>query len=204
MNNSILNIEVQKFINFNLNSELASLLFKKSPFQEVDIKELVEQIEAKNKCKSKLPTWYNTENIYYPNKLNIEQTSSEITADYKSRLVSGKSLIDITGGFGVDSFYFSKQMKNVIHCEWNKELSSIVSHDYKQLQVSNIETKAVNGLDYLSSQKQAFDWIYIDPSRRHVGKGKVFFLKDCEPNLPEYLHIDAVVIPEGFLKLRFF
>ncbi len=34
---------------------------------------------------------------------------------------------------------------------------------------------------------QKFSWIYIDPSRRNDIKGKVFLLKDCEPNVPELL-----------------
>ena len=50
----------------------------------------------KKKCKNKLQTWFNTEDIYYPNKLNIEQTSSEITAHYKSQLISGNSVGYIT------------------------------------------------------------------------------------------------------------
>src|SRR5690606_8625304 len=33
------------------------------------------------------------------------------------------------------------------------------------------------------------DWIYIDPSRRHNQKGKVFLLKDCIPDITENLHL---------------
>ena len=29
--------------------------------------------------------------------------------------------------------------------------------------------------------------IYVDPTRRHETKGKVFFLKDCEPNIVDHL-----------------
>ncbi|HPF96453.1 MAG TPA: class I SAM-dependent methyltransferase, partial [Mangrovimonas sp.] len=81
MNEAVLNIEIQEFINSNLNSEITKLLFKGSPFQQVSIQDITEQIESKNKCKNKLPTWFNTPNIYFPNKLNIEQTSSEVTAN---------------------------------------------------------------------------------------------------------------------------
>lgn len=186
MNKSILNIEIQEFINSNLNSEITKLVLKGSPFPHVSIQELTEQIESKNKCKNKLPTWFNTPNIYYPNKLNIEQTSSEITAQYKSQLVSGKSLLDLTGGFGIDCYYFSKRIESVTHCEWNQELSTIVQHNCKQLQ-THINTQATNGLEFLSDHDDYFDWIYVDPSRRHDSKGKVFFLRDCEPNLPEHL-----------------
>ena len=134
-----------------------------------------------------MPTWFNTSNIYYPNKLNIEQTSSETTAAYKAKLISGKTIVDVTGGFGVDAFYFSKHFDDVIHCELNPELSQIVAYNYEQLKVSNIQTLAVDGIDFILNSKIFFDWIYIDPSRRHDSKGKVFFLKDCLPNVPEHL-----------------
>ncbi|RLD26113.1 MAG: class I SAM-dependent methyltransferase [Bacteroidetes bacterium] len=189
MNNRVLNTEIQKFINDNLDSEITHLLLKGISFEGVEAREIIEQIEAKKKCKSKLPTWFNSENIYYPNKLNIEQTSSEITAQYKSQLISGHSIIDITGGFGGDSFYFSKQFKNVTHCEIDDELSQIVKHNYKQLNANNINSFNVDGIVYLNKATETFDWIYTDPSRRHDTKGKVFFLKDCLPNIPKHLDL---------------
>ncbi|TJY31877.1 THUMP-like domain-containing protein [Pontimicrobium aquaticum] len=189
MNKDILNTVVQDFINNNIKADITSLLLKKLVFNNVDIKEVVEQIEAKKRCKIKLPTWFNTSNIYYPNKLNIEQTSSEIAAKYKSQLIKGSSIIDLTGGFGVDSFYFSKSFKEVTHCEINKTLSNIVSHNYNQLGVDNIITLNVNGIDYLKNTFKHYDWIYVDPSRRHDSKGKVFYLKDCLPNIPKYIDL---------------
>ena len=189
MNNDILNIDIQEFIDNNLNSDIVSLLLKGTPFSSVKAKTIIAQIEAKKRCKTKLPTWFSTHKIYYPNKLNIEQTSSEITAAYKSKLISGNTIIDLTGGFGVDCYYFSKYFKAVTHCEINKALSEIVAYNYKQLNASTINTVNSDGLDYLTASKERFDWIYIDPSRRHDSKGKVFFLKDCLPNIPEYLEL---------------
>ena len=187
MNKQLLNTEIQAFINSNLDTNIASLLLKGIDFPSLETKEIIEQIEAKKRCKTKLSTWFSTENIYYPNKLNIEQTSSETTAKHKARLLKGKTIIDLTGGFGVDCYYFSKQFKQVIHCEINEELSQIVTHNYQQLAVENIQTIAQDGLAYLQNTEISLDWIYIDPSRRHDSKGKVFFLKDCLPNVPEHL-----------------
>lgn len=185
MNNSILQKEVQEFIHKNLNTNITKLILKGSPFDTISIQELSNQIISKQKSKTKLPKWFAKEAIYYPAKISIEQTSSEVTAKYKSDLVSGELLIDITGGFGVDAFYFSKKFEQVIHTEINEKLSEIVAHNYKQLEVNNIKTIATNGLDYLKNSSQKFDCIYIDPSRRDELKGKVFLLKDCLPNVPE-------------------
>ncbi|WP_271405026.1 class I SAM-dependent methyltransferase [Tenacibaculum soleae] len=185
MNKHILHPEVQQFIIDNLNSDITKLILKGSPFNNITIQELSNQIISRQKSKNKLPNWFNTQNIYYPPKISIEQTSSEITAEYKANLLSGSNFIDITGGFGIDAFYFAKKFKNVIHSEINDELSKIVAHNYQQLKVNNIQTVASDGLEFLKNNGQKFDCIYIDPSRRDDVKGKVFLLKDCLPNVPE-------------------
>ena len=189
MNTNILNKAVQEYINTNLKSDITKLILKGSPFETISIQELAEQIIAKNKCEKKLPTWFLTDNIYYPNKLNIEQTSSEITAKYKSNIVSGNTLIDITGGLGVDTYYFSQKIKDVTHCEINADLSEIVAHNYKQLNSTNINNYIGDGLDFLKNSTVKYDWIYIDPSRRNDKKGKVFLLADCLPNVTENLDL---------------
>lgn len=183
MNKHLLNTGNQLFIKNNTSADISSLLLKKIVFKDVNQQELIEQIEAKKRCQNKLKTWYNTPNIYYPNKLNIEQTSSEITAEYKANLVSGKSLIDLTGGFGVDCFYFSKKVVSVSHCEINPSLSEIVNYNFKQLKCNNIKTIVGDGIKYLKNTSENFNWIYIDPSRRNDSKGKVFLLSDCLPNV---------------------
>lgn len=189
MNLDILNIEIQEFINTNLNSDISNLVLKGVAFAGVDTKSIIEQIEAKKRSEKKLSTWFNTEHIYYPNKLNIEQTSSEITAQYKASLVSGNNLIDLTGGFGVDAYHFSKQIKNVIHCEIDTELSNLVKHNYKVLNVSNIACKNESGTEVLKQIGQQFDWIYIDPSRRDDSKKKVFLISDCTPNAKTFQNL---------------
>jgi 16S rRNA G966 N2-methylase RsmD len=188
LNERILHKDVQDFIRQNLKSNLTQLILKGSPFDGITVQELANQIVTQQKSEKKLPTWFQTENIYYPPKLNLEQTSSEVTANYKASLVSGKLIIDIPGGFGVDCVAFSKQFKKVTHCEQNEELSQIASYNFKQLGIDNIETIAGDGIAYLKPSNKPFDCIYVDPSRRSDVKGKVFLLKDCEPNLPEHLN----------------
>ena len=186
---NILKKEVQDFINQNLNSDISKLLFKGSPFADVDIKELVNQIEAKNKSKTKLNTWFNAKNIVFPAKLSIEQTSSEKTAQFKSSLFGGKSAIDLTGGFGIDSFYFANNFGHFIHCEYNKELSDIVKHNFSVLGKNNVDFISGDGLEYLKNTSEKFDLIYLDPARRSDVKGKVFMLADTQPNPVENLEL---------------
>jgi 16S rRNA G966 N2-methylase RsmD len=188
LNLDILDSKIQEFINLNIGVPASKLALQKNPFPGVEWISIINQIAAKSKAKDKLPTWFSTQNIIYPSKISIEQTSSEKTALYKSSIVSGENLIDLTGGFGIDDYYFSKKIKNVTHCEINPELSNIVQHNCKQLNSNNITCYAEDSFETLSKTNTKWDWIYIDPSRRSDTKGKVFMLKDCLPNVPENLN----------------
>jgi hypothetical protein len=187
LDSSLLHPEIQKFITANIGADISKLALQKNPFPNVNWIAILNQIATKTKAKDKLPTFFKTENIIYPSKISVEQTSSEKTALYKASIVSGDTLIDLTGGFGVDDLYFSKIMKNVIHCEIDEELSKLVQHNFEVLGIQNIQCELGDSSIYLDKTQTKFDWIYIDPSRRNDTKGKVFMLKDCLPNVPELL-----------------
>ena len=108
LNYSVLKPKIQQFIDQNINVDVSKLALQKNPFPGTDWTLILQQLAAKQKAKTKLPTWFESKNILYPSKISVEQTSSEKTAEYKASLVFGESLIDLTGGFGVDDFYFSK------------------------------------------------------------------------------------------------
>lgn len=185
----LLQPEVQAYIKAHSQDNLADLAFKKNPFPAIPLADLLTQIESKQKSKHKLSKWYNTDAIVFPSKLSIEQTSSEECAAYKASLVEGDTLLDLTGGFGIDCYYFAQRIKQVTHCEIQPELSAIVQHNYRQLQQANITCLAGDSLAYLANSKQQFDYIYLDPARRNQNKEKVFFLSDCTPNIVEHLDL---------------
>ena len=187
MDQKLLDKKVQEFITAQVTTPIAKLALQKNPFPDIEWVAIVKQIEAKAKAKDKLPSWFETENIIYPSKISVEQTSSERTAEYKSTLVNGENLIDLTGGFGVDDYYFSKEVNQVVHCEINSDLSAIVKHNFEQLKCQNIQCYQGDSIETLQKLNTKWDWIYIDPSRRSDIKGKVFLLKDCLPKVPEHL-----------------
>ncbi|NER15928.1 THUMP-like domain-containing protein [Spongiivirga citrea] len=189
MNRHILHIEVQEFLKNYGSKDPLDLAFKKQFFEHIENKELIDQLIAKKKSKNKLPSWHRHSNIYYPTPLSIEQTSSEITAAYKASLINGASVIDITGGFGVDAFYMAKKVDTLIHCEQQKQLSEIAVHNFEQLQANNVSCVATDGIQYLKDTKSHFSWIYVDPARRDDNQQKVFFLADCIPNIPELISL---------------
>ncbi|WP_417887472.1 class I SAM-dependent methyltransferase [Zunongwangia sp.] len=198
MNTELLNPEVQKFIAEHLKSDVTKLILKGSPFPKVSGAELATQISGKKTAQKKLPVWFTT-NVIYPPKLNLEQTSSQITAKYKASLVSGSDLADLTGGFGIDSYFFSQNIKNVYYNELNENLAELAKHNFKVFNANNIEVNSGDGLEFLKSSEIKFDWIFLDPARRDNHGGKVFRLADCTPNVVEDLDLffeksDAIFI----------
>lgn len=164
-----------------------SVLLSKPFFEGVSNKELVEQIEAAKKAQNKLPTWYHSKGIFYPKKLHIEQTSSELTAAFKSNLIQANRIADLSGGLGVDTFYFAKKAKSVDHFEINPELAEIVKHNFSVLNATNIYSHNADGIAAILNSNELYDMIYIDPDRRDHQKNRVFFLSDCRPDVPTHL-----------------
>ncbi len=185
MNKALLDKEVQDYIRLNADVDVNKIILKGSPFKGIDVKEIANQIQGKKATAKKLPLWANTDGIIYPPKLNLEQSSSEITALYKSKLVKNAKLVDLTGGFGVDDFYFAKEAKEVVHCELNTQLSALAQHNNQLLGAQNITFHTGDSHEYLQKIQQT-DIIYTDPSRR-VENSKVFLLQDCEPNIIQHL-----------------
>lgn len=189
MNKELLKPEVQDFIRQNIKSDLTRLVLKGSPFSKITSAELAQQIAALATAKKKLPTWFSTNNIIYPPKINLEQSSSEITARYKASLVKGEKLLDLTGGLGVDDYCFAENLEEVIHCEINGNLSEIAKHNFQKLERNNITTHTGDGLEFLKHYPGNFNVIFLDPSRRDSHGGKVFKMADCLPNVPANLQL---------------
>ncbi len=89
--NTLLNKDIQTYISANLKTDLHSLLLKKSPFPEVSMHEIVQQIKGKQVAEKKFP-FLLKEGIIFPPQLNLEQSSSEKTALYKSEILRGRNL----------------------------------------------------------------------------------------------------------------
>ena len=199
LNKALFDREVVKFIRENQSKDIPDLILKGSPFQDITVQELAVQIKGLKVAKKKFPELYLTAGIIYPPKLNLEQTSSEITARYKASLIKGDNAIDLTGGMGIDSYYLSLNFEIFIYCEINQELAEIALHNFEVLEADNIQVRPENGLELLKNSTEKFNWVYADPARRDEHGGKVFKLEDCEPNIPAnlnmiFLHTHNVMI----------
>lgn len=174
-----------QFIQTHQDKPIAEIALLLSKHHELDKNHILNQINGLQKAKNKLPTFYKNKSIVYPVGLSMEQCSSEQTAVYKSNLVTGKSIVDLTGGFGVDAYFFSKQFDATTYVEQNTELYNLVKENFKNLN-TNIDCHNSSCEEFLKNNTKKFDLAYIDPSRRDESK-RVFKLNECTPNVVELL-----------------
>ncbi len=174
--------ESKKFISENESANPASLALKHSNDKKLLIQLLVSQVKSRQKAKNKLPEWYQTENIIFPHGVPMEQCSSELSAKYKSSLIKGKHIVDLTGGTGIDTYYISRQFEKATYVEQDEELCNLAKHNFNVLN-SNIKVENTLAQDYLNESKEHTDCYFIDPARRSVSNKKVIRIEECQPNL---------------------
>ena len=117
-------------------------------------------------------------------------------------------LADLTGGLGVDSWFFSKKASQVMYCEMLPELCKAAKHNYTILKADNITVKNTaviseaeivqqsDNHEYINAEGVSIfqtpaqiladfkpDIVYMDPARRGEGGKKVFLIEDCTPDV---------------------
>ncbi|MBR9997572.1 MAG: RsmD family RNA methyltransferase, partial [Cyclobacteriaceae bacterium] len=111
----------------------------------------------------------------------VAQASSSVAADYKSGLIRGGTVIDMTGGLGVDTYFFSRSADRVIYLEKERELADSAAHNFIRLKVNNVKVIHEECMSYIRKTREKVDCIYIDPSRRR-GSRRVFRIEEAEPD----------------------
>lgn len=191
--------KIQQYINANLNTDLHSLLLKKSPFPEVSMQELVQQIKGRKVAEKKFP-FLNNDDVIFPPNLNLEQASSQDTAEYKTQFFKGKKFIDLTCGFGIDAYFLSQNFEEITLIEQNAELLEIVKHNWEVLdRKANFINQKLE--DFLENNVEKIDLIYLDPARRDNNNRKVFLLEDLSPNIVEIQKKLGEISDEILIKL---
>ena len=166
--------------------QIEDLALQRSKYKHLSDDEwrwLLQQVEGRERTADKLPTFAAIEDWWYPVRLSCEQCSSEETARYKASLVSGEKMADLTGGYGVDTYFLSDSFSSIDYVEQNTELCRIAAHNFSNKPITIHNSTAE---EFLQTAGQ-YDLIFIDPARRDSHGGKVFRLEDCTPNVVELL-----------------
>ena len=111
----------------------------------------------------------------------------------------------MTGGLGVDSYYFSQRAAEVTYCELDPLLGAIAAHNFIVLDANNVICRfgspEGDGIVHLANSPAGFyDLVYLDPGRRS-GSQKVFMLRDCQPDILSLQSLLLEKSPRALLKL---
>ena len=185
--------DIAGFVQEHICDDTARLILNRSKWPGIDMDLAVASIECRRKLKNKVQEWHDHPGLVFPVRLSAEQCSSSATAKYKAELAasiagSQMRLADLTGGLGVDSWFFSKYASHVLYNDMQETLCKAAKYNFKELDakninVSNIEIQADSSdLDKLLSGFKP-DIVFMDPARRGEGGKKVFLIEDCTPDV---------------------
>lgn len=179
---------------------------------DVDVPFALEQITGWQRASLKLPDWASHDGLIFPPQVPMEQCSSQFTAQYKARLAqrllaeeavdddSPTSLVDLTGGFGVDFSYMSRVFNRAIYVEQQSILCDIARHNFPILgldhaEVINDDSTAV--LDTLGRVSM----IFLDPARRDDHGSRTYAIADCMPDVLTLKDMLLAKAPTVMVKL---
>jgi hypothetical protein len=174
--------KTDEFIRDHANDDVKTLALQARKYPEIDMAFAIQQIAGRKAIAEKIPSWYKRDGLLYPRHLSLEQCSSEATARYKASLVEGDSLVDLTGGFGIDCAFMAERFKHATYVERNAELCEIARHNFPALDLRHIAVVNGDATQYLNEMEKV-DCIFIDPARRNEQGGKTVAVSDCEPDV---------------------
>ena len=176
------------FVKEHAADDVQRLALEVRKYPEVDAHFALDQIAGRQKSRTKLPSWAEVDDLIFPPSVSMEQCSSEATASYKSSLVSGELLVDLTGGFGVDFSFLANRFSSAVYVERQEHLCHIAEHNFKVLGLSHVQVVNDDAEHYLATMS-VVDLIYLDPARRDGAGNRVFRLDDCTPNVVQLLDL---------------
>ena len=184
-----------RFVREHREEDVRTLALQARRDSDVELPWALDQIQGWQTTRRKLPSWATIDGIVYPPHLSMEQCSSEQTATYKCGIVERlplaerETLIDLTGGFGVDFAFMARCCSKAVYVERQENLCETASHNFELLGLNHaqvIHAEAESVLKDLSTNP-ASTLLYLDPARRDSNSSRTYAIADCTPNVLELL-----------------
>ena len=196
----LINEKTWGFVRQHANDDVRKLALQGAKDAEVDLQMALQQIAGRQTARRKLPSWAEVEGVIYPPHLNMEQCSSEQTARYKSQIAGkGESMVDLTGGLGVDFYWMSQGFSQRTYVEQNELLCAIAQENFRRLGRSCCVC-CCDTATYLTEMPHV-SLAFLDPARRNEHGGRTYGIEDCTPNVLELLPLLVQKADRILLKL---
>ncbi len=182
-----------RFVREHREDDVRALALQARRDNEVDLPWALDQIQGWQTAHRKLPSWAAIDGIIYPPHLSMEQCSSEQTALYKCGIVnslpegSHETLIDLTGGFGVDFGFMARFARHAVYVERQEHLCETAQHNFELLGLKHARIIHGNAEDVLRDLETtpASTLLYLDPARRDINSKRTYAITDCTPDVLE-------------------
>lgn len=155
----------------------------KNPHLSIEVRNFIAtQIDLRKKLKKKIPEFAKA-SCLVTQKAYEQATGSEVAkfkADYFDYKFS--QVIDLTGGLGVETYYWAKKGKKVQYIEQDDFLYQLSEYNFDNLGIIN-QVNMISG-DSLAYIKQIPEnsLIIADPDRRGEGDARILKTEDFLPN----------------------
>ena len=210
------NDDTLHFIAAHRNDNVPQLALAAHNAPNVDLPFALDQIAGWQTACRKLPSWAQNPNIVYPPHLSMEQCSSQTTAEYKANVAwqyvnamqqatpnnceRGKgngdkkqlaecehtSLVDLTGGFGVDFCFMAAHFAQATYVERQFQLCQLVQNNLNALNMGHAKVVYAEAESHLETMERV-SCIYLDPARRDKNGGKTVLIEHCSPDILQLL-----------------
>jgi len=212
----------EEFVSIHEHDDVRRLALLGSVPAGVDLRAALQQIAGRQTARRKLPSWAAVEGLIYPPRLALEQCSGEAAALYKRRVAAQwlaedaagghgatdgqraaqgatTTLIDLTGGLGVDFWALAPLFARAVYVERQEKLCAAARHNFPRLGLHGAEVVNGDGIDHLRRLPEGVAatrrMIYLDPARRDANGRKTYAMEDCTPDV-------AALCPELLRKAR--
>ncbi len=171
----------------------AELALRLQRHPELDAAYILRQVEGRQLLRRKVPEWAACEGLLYPPRLALEQCSAAPAARYKAalarRLVAAEerpTLVDLTGGLGVDFSFMAPAFARATYVERQEALVRLARHNLPLLGLAEARVVQADAEDYLR-QMSRVSLVFLDPSRRGAAGERLRRIADCRPDVSALL-----------------
>lgn len=189
-----MNEETRAFVAAHRMENVRDLALHAKRSESVDMPLALDQIAGWQTARTKLPEWAACDTVIYPPHLSMEQCSSQSTARYKAtvaeRIVGadetdaadGGSMVDLTGGFGVDFSYMARGFTHATYVERQANLCELAEHNMAALGLDHVAIVNDEAEHAIETMPPA-TLIFLDPARRDAHGARTYAIADCTPDV---------------------
>lgn len=143
----------------------------------------IDQIECRQRTRSKLPRFLMVKEIIFPAVVCSEQASDEGIALFHASLLGREERVaDLTAGLGIDAMIMAGSCKEMTAVELDPFRAEVLQYNAGLLGVRNLKVINADSMEWLRGEVK-YDVLFIDPARRGEFNSRRYRFADCAPDI---------------------